>query len=178
MAFWPRLYREAVMSPLTLGGVPIQFVYLGHVVNTNLKDDADIYKQVKKLNTIGNVMIRKFDSCSLNVKCKLFRAHCSALYCAPLWCSYNLIMYRKLKVSHNDILRRLMGVPRYYSARTMFVNSYQDNIDVLIRKQCNGFKNRLQCSDNRIISAIVNSYPFKMSKLYARWRMNTEIVRI
>ena len=88
------------------------------------------------------------------------------------------MLYRKLNVSHNDILRRLMGVPRYYNARTMFANSYQDNIDVLIRKQGIGFKNRLQCSDNRIISAIVNSYPFKMSKLYARWRMNTEIVRI
>ena len=66
----------------------------------------------------------------------------------------------------------------YYSARTMFVNTYQDNIDVLNRKQCNSFKNRLQCSDNQIISAIVNSYPFEMPKLNARWRMNTEIVRI
>ena len=133
---------------------------------------------MKKLKTIWNVLIRKFANCSLNFKCKLFRAHCSALYCAPLRCSYNLIMYRKLKVSHNDILRRSMDVPRYYSARTMFVNSHLDNIDVLIRKQCNGFKNRLQCSDNRIINAIVNSYPFKMSKLYVRWSMNTEVVRI
>ena len=111
--------------------MPIEFlhenVYLGHVINTNLKDDVDIYRQVKKHNTIGNVLIRKFASSSLNVKCKLFRAHYSALYYAPLWCSFKLIMYRKLKVSHNDLLRRFMGVQRYYSARTMFVNTCQHN---------------------------------------------------
>ena len=45
-------------------------------------------------------------------------------------------MYRKPKLSHNDILRRLLGVPRYTSARTLFVNKRQDNVDVLNRKQC------------------------------------------
>ena len=42
-------------------------------------------------------------------------------------------MYRKLKVNYNDILRTLLGVPRYTSARTLFVNTRQDNVDVLIR---------------------------------------------
>ena len=57
----------------------VEAVYLGDKISSNLKDDSDVYKQVKKLNTIGNVLIRKFASCSEKVKCELFGAHWSAL---------------------------------------------------------------------------------------------------
>ena len=71
-----------------------------------------------------------------------------------------------------------MGVPRYYCARTMFVNTYENIIEVLIRQHCDGFINRLHCSDNRIIRDVANLYFFEMSKFFARLTMNTEIVII
>ena len=83
MAFWPRSYAQCVLSSIVLGTASLKFVveavYLGHNISYNLKDDSDANKQVKKLNTIGNVLIRKFASCSKKVKCELFREHCSEL---------------------------------------------------------------------------------------------------
>ena len=68
MTFWPRSYTQSVLPSVTLGTDSLEFVveavYLGHNKSSNLKDDSDVYKQAKKLNTVGNVLIRKFASCS------------------------------------------------------------------------------------------------------------------
>ena len=42
-------------------------------------------------------------------------------------------MFQKLKVSHNDILRSLLGVPRYTSARKLSVKTRQDKVYDIIR---------------------------------------------
>ena len=86
-------------------------------------------------------------------------------------------MYRKLKVSHNDILRRLLGVPGYTNARTLFVNTRQDNVDVLIRKQSYSFKLRIEGSDSRVIKFVFDWCSFKVSKLFAKWYDNIEVTR-
>ena len=153
----------------------VEAVYLGHNISSNLKDDSDVYKQVKKLNTIGNVLIRNFASCSEKLKCEFFNAHCSALYCSSLWCSCNWAMYRKLRVSHNDILRRQLVVPRYSSARALFVNKLHDNVDVQTRKQCYNLKLSIEGSHNRVIESIFDSCSFKASKLFAKWRDNIDV---
>ena len=86
MAFWPRSITQHVLPTVTLGTASLNFVveavYLGHNISSNLKGDSDVYKHSKKLNTIGNVLIRKFAICSVKLKCVLFRAHFSALYCS------------------------------------------------------------------------------------------------
>ena len=74
---------------------------------------------------------------------------------------YIVAMYRKLKVNHNDVLRRLLGVPGYTSARTLCVNKRPDNVDVLIRKQYYNLKLRIGAST-----------------LFAIWRDNIEVTRI
>ena len=144
MPFWPLSYTQSVLPSVALGTASLKFVveavYLGHNISCNLKDDSDVYKQVKKLNTIGNVLLCEFASCSEKVKCEVIRTLCSALHCSLLWCSYNLAMFSKLRVRHNDILRRLLVVPRCTSARTLFVNKRQANVDVITRKQCYNLK--------------------------------------
>ena len=87
-------------------------------------------------------------------------------------------MYRKLEVSHNDILRRMLGIPRYSRAGTLFVNKRQDNVDVLSRKQCYNLKRRIEDSHNRIIKPIFGSCSFKASKLFAKLRDNIEVKRV
>ena len=69
----------------TIGFYSLKFVveaaYLWHIISSNIKDDSDVYKWVKKRNTIGNVLIRKFASCSEKVKCELFPSqNFSAVY--------------------------------------------------------------------------------------------------
>ena len=170
MAFWPQSYTQCVLPSVALGTASLKFVveavYLGHHISSNLKDDYDVYKKVKNLNTNRNVLIRKIASCYEKVKCELFRTHGSAQYSSSLWCSYNLAMHRKLKISHNDILRRLLGVPRYTSARTLLVNKHQDNVNVLIWKQCYNLKLRTEGCHNRVIRSIFDSCSFKASKLF------------
>ena len=51
-----------------------------------------------------------------------------------------MAMCCKLKVSHNDVLRKPLGAPSNTSARTLFVNTRQENVDLLIQKQLYSFK--------------------------------------
>ena len=83
LAFWPQSYTQCVLPSMEF---VVQVVNLGHILSSNLKDDSDIYKQVKKLKKIGNVLTRNFASFSENVKCDLFRAHCAVLNCSSLCC--------------------------------------------------------------------------------------------
>ena len=59
-------------------------------------------------------------------------------------------MSRKLKVSHNDIQRKLLGVPSFNSAKILFVNTRQDNVDFLIQKRSYNPKLRIEGSHNRV----------------------------
>ena len=77
-------------------------------------------------------------------------------------------MYLKLTYRFNDILRRLLGVPRHTSARFLFVNKRQDNVDVQTRKQCYNLKLSIEGSHNRVIESIFDSCSFKASKLFAK----------
>ena len=79
-------------------------------------------------------------------------------------------MYRKLKVSRNDILRRLLGVPGCTSTKTVFVNTCQDDVDVLVWKQSYSFKRSIEGSHSSVIKFIFDSCSFKSSKLFAKYR--------
>ena len=87
-------------------------------------------------------------------------------------------MYHKLKLSHNDELVRLLGVPRLTSAITLFVNTRQDNIYVPIRKQCYSLKLRKEGSHRRVVKSIFDSFCFKASKLFDIGRDHIKIKRI
>ena len=76
-----------VYPPLyTLNGEVIKEVdsvrYLGHIISSNGKDDKDIMRQCQQLYARGNVLLRKFHMCSMDVKVKLFNTYCSPMYTA------------------------------------------------------------------------------------------------
>ena len=54
--------------------------YLGHIINEDMSDDADVFRQVKCLYIRGNIKSRKFANCSINVKLFVFKTYCSCLY--------------------------------------------------------------------------------------------------
>ena len=84
---------------------------------------------------------------------------------------------RKLRVCHNDILRRMTDVPRWNSATAMFAREHLDNLDVLLRKLYFGFKARLQTSTNLILNAIYECHGFECSERFTTSRNAIEIVR-
>ena len=100
-------------SPLS---VCQEIKYLGHIFTDDLHDDRDIYRQCRKLYAQANMLLRRFSMCSESVKCALFKAFCTPMYTAFLWCSYKKGSMRRLNVAYNDALRILLKVPRWHSA--------------------------------------------------------------
>ena len=75
---------KTVYPPLyTLNGEVIKEVdsvrYLGHIISNDGKDDKDIMRQCQQLYARGNVLLRKFHMCSMDVKVKLFNTYCSPM---------------------------------------------------------------------------------------------------
>ena len=74
----------------TLNGEVIKEVdsvrYLGHIISSNGKDDKDIMRQCQQLYASGNILLRKFHMCSMDVKVKLFSSFCSRIHTVQLWC--------------------------------------------------------------------------------------------
>ncbi len=86
------------------------------------RDDMDINRQCCKLYAQGNMLIRKFDMCTADVKVELFKTFCTPLFTAQTWWNYRLYSIRKLNVAYNDIMRLLLHLPRYHSASQLFAN--------------------------------------------------------
>ena len=76
--------------------------YLGHVFTDDFNDDRDISRQCRKLYAQANMLLRRFSMCSAPVKCALFKAYCTPMYTAFLWCSYKKGSMRRLNVAYND----------------------------------------------------------------------------
>ena len=152
VVFWPRGYKNFQIQSISIRSSDQRFVnettYLGYTTSADLKDDLDMSRQVKSSNAIGHTLIRRFGKCSVAVKCELFRAYCKQMYCSTLWCSYNLETLRKLRVYHNDVLRRSLGFPMWSSASSLFVAAGLNNLNVLIRKAVYGFRTRLVACAN------------------------------
>ena len=110
-----------------LGGVAIryvdQFKYLGHIISNDLTDDADIEREIRNMYIRGNTIVRRFKFLGPEIKCSLFKSYCYCMYTSSLWSNYRQSTLNKLKVCYNDIMRKLMGVPRWHSARTLFVRN-------------------------------------------------------
>ena len=131
-----------------------EFPYLGHTITPDLCDDKELLKRMRNLYAIGNALVRKFSSCNLEIKRLMFKTYCSSLYCSALWCCYRVTSWRKVKVSHNDVLRNLLGVPRYHSASTLFVNYRLNNLDAVVRGNMFSLMQRLLKSTNTLVSAV------------------------
>ena len=88
-----------VYPPLyTLNGEAMKEVdrvrYLGHIISNDGKDDKDIMRQCQQLYARGNVLLRKFHMCSMDVKVKLFNTYCSPMYTAQLWWNHTAYSFQ------------------------------------------------------------------------------------
>ena len=72
------------------------YKYLGHYTTDDLSDDDDINRQRRTLFVQGNIILRKFNMCSLGVKLTLFRT-----YCSPM-CDRVLIVPSRWRHCYND----------------------------------------------------------------------------
>ncbi|KAG0710600.1 hypothetical protein GWK47_022450 [Chionoecetes opilio] len=78
---------------------------------------------------------------------ELFRSHCySTIYCNSLWSRFKLATLNRLKVCHNDILKRLLGLPRWCSSSLAFARNGVNNLDVIRRHSVFSLNNDITCS--------------------------------
>ena len=96
-----------------------EFKYLGHIISECFTDDKDIERERRALATRGNLLLHKFRFCSNDVKCLLFKTYCYQMYCCSLWSRYRNYSLNRIKVTYNNIMRRLMSLPPWCSASSM-----------------------------------------------------------
>ena len=119
------------------------------------------------------MLCRKFSMCSISVKISLFKAHCTPLYTAHLWCRYRQNSMRKLTVAYNDCMRLLLKAPRSSSASHMFVSVGVPTCPAVLRNLMYRFMCRASEAVNNIIAVLTNhersSVKFS-SRLWSHWR--------
>ncbi|KAL0811559.1 hypothetical protein ABMA28_009944 [Loxostege sticticalis] len=155
--------RSLCQTPkLRLNGCPLnrveQFKYLGHILTSDLKDNADIERERRALSVRANMIARRFARCSRDVKITLFRAFCTSFYTSSLWVGYTQKQYSALRVQYNNAFRVLLGLPRFCSASGMFAEARVDCFNTIIRKRCTSLERRVRASPNRILRAFAERF--------------------
>ena len=83
--------------------------------------------------------------------------YCSTMYCSALWFNGIKTALTKLKIAYNNSLRRLLGLPKYNIASSMFVNLGLLSFSELLRKFVFSFKTRILVFHNSCLHSIYNS---------------------
>ena len=157
--------KSAWLSGCTLTFV-VRFTYLGHVIYHDMTDDHDIKKQTTKSQSS---LLMKFSYCSWEVKVELFRSHCYSLYCNSLWSRYKVANLNRLKVCHNDILKRLLGLPRWTSSSLAFTRHGVKGLGVIRRHSVFSMKSRVEQSENSIITSVRQSSAYVCGSIQQEW---------
>ena len=139
------------------------------MINEKLSDDDEMKSRMRGIYATGNMLVRKFSKCNITCKLLMFRTFFSNIYASGLWADYRVASYCKVKVSHNDIFRSLLQVPRYESASALFVQHQVSNLDSLLRASYYSLISRIRASDNRIIVSLVRGEARLHSRLWQRW---------
>ena len=145
------------------------FTYLGHVLSSDGCDDLDIKKQLHKITAVGNTILRRFSFCTKEVKLELFRSYCYNIYCNSLWARYRAASIDRLRICHNDILNRLLGIPRWASSSQAFVAHNIKSLDVIRRHSVSSLKSRVELSHNSVVASIRQSCAYTQGVMSRTW---------
>ena len=146
-----------------------QYKYLGVIISADNNDDREISKQCCNLYARGNTLVRNFKHCTIDVKCKLFKAFCSNFYCLPLWRKFNISTMSHVKVAYNRVFRKLFALNHRCSVSQELLSRDIDPFPVIIRKSVFQFKSRLSSTRNALITNVFNSVHFLSSKTNLHW---------
>ena len=107
------LLSQSNVSPFYIGKHPMEFVFsychLGHVLNSRLSDDDDIYKRKIDFNGKVNNLICFFQNLDSETKYKLFCSYCSSFYGSVLW-SLNNDQINDIIIAWRKAVRRIWNL--------------------------------------------------------------------
>lgn len=174
MCFKPSVLKNLHVPIFTLNGKCLErtdsIKYLGFIVNNDMTDDCDIVRETRSLYTRGNMILRYFSHCSRNVKILLFKTYFSCFYASHLWTMYKKASRQKFKVAYNNIFRFLFNVDKRTSVSKSMLEHSINTVDVILRKYCFSFKERLFASKNEFVQVLVNGLFFYNSRIFKRWQ--------
>ncbi|ELU06733.1 hypothetical protein CAPTEDRAFT_209107 [Capitella teleta] len=109
LLFNPGQHRE--VSPVYFSGAfvsqSMEAVHLGHLISPDIK--LPPIRSAEDLTRRTNILASRFGHCGLEVKYRLFRAHCMSAYGSSLW---NLQDAAPYFCAWRKCLRRLLHLPR------------------------------------------------------------------
>ena len=163
MVFKPKRRNMIVDSSFpnfTLNGITLQFVsefrYLGHIVNNEFSDDNDIKREIRLLFMRTNILIRRFNKCSVDVKLALFKAYCMCIYDAGIWLHYSVTIFNKLKSCYHKCVKMFFGYSRLSSVTSTLSELKLPDFDQLITKcRLTSHNGNVGCT-NKLISNLIS----------------------
>lgn len=175
MCILPKALKDLRVPNVKLKDSNLKWVetkkYLGVLFTSDTKDNKDVQREVCNIYRRGNIMVRKFRNCNVNIKLDLFRSYCSQFYCSALWCNYAKESMNKLKVAYNNTFRALFNIRGYASMSTIFVNVGINPVEVLMRKSMYSLKSRISRCQNDILQVVFSSSFFQYrSMLHCLWK--------
>ncbi|KAG0712995.1 hypothetical protein GWK47_017228 [Chionoecetes opilio] len=95
---------------------------------------------------------------------ELFRSHCNLL-----WSQFKVATLNRLRVGHNDILKGLLGLPRWCSSSLAFARNGVNNLVVIRRHSTLSLRSRVELSENSIITSIRQSSAYVCGPIQQQW---------
>ena len=132
------------------------FKYLGHIIDNRLNDDSDIKRELKSLFVRANLLCRRFQRCSLQVKIKLFRAFCICFYDTALWFNFTAGTLSKFISCYNKCLKYFFGYLKYSSVTTMLLELGLPSCNTLLHNYNISFLSRLNTCDNPLVKCLLS----------------------
>ncbi|KAG0705002.1 hypothetical protein GWK47_000212 [Chionoecetes opilio] len=100
---------------------------------------------------------------------EVFLSHCYSIYCNSLWLRFKVATLNRLKVCHNDILKRILGLPRWSSSSLAFARNGVNNLGVFRRHSAFSVRSRVEVSKNSIITSVRQSAAYVCGPIQQRW---------
>ena len=97
----------------------VMFKYLGHLLSSDLSDDADVKREIRNIYVCANTLRRSFGRCSQRVKAILYRAFCLCLYGSALWKKCTITVKNSFKYCYNGCMKIFFGIRKYDSVTNM-----------------------------------------------------------
>ena len=139
MVFAPKNRNRIVSSSFPvfhIGNEYLEFVstfkYLGHKIVDTASDNDDIMREVRNMFIRTNILLRKFNKCSVTVKTVLFKSFCICLYDAALWTSYTKCTLNKLCSCYTKCAKIFFGYKRRDSTTEMLLSLGIPSFDTIL----------------------------------------------
>ena len=139
MMFKTKFLKLNFVPKIQLDNCVIDYVekvkYLGFLLTCDLRDDIDMYRQLRYVYGTANRFRSKFSDCSKNVKNNyLFRTFMYSFYGNSIWLSYRQYTIHRLRVSYNKAYTMLFNLSGRVSIPSTLVQNNICTFQVLIRK--------------------------------------------